>query len=531
VERAQTPPASVPIGFLYLVSVVEGAAVMAVELVAARMIGVYFGNSLDVWAAVLAVTLFGLASGYYLGGVVSDRASGAGVLFAVVGLSAVLVAAMPYWGDLLMRGSLSFEVQTASLVAAMLFLFPPLVCFGAVSPLVVELISRDRRRAGRAAGTVYAISTVGGILMTLLVGFYLIPRLGLRVSALGVAAGLCLLPVAYFVRRRRWTAALLVVLPVIVAVTSGWGQARIKNAGRFQILHISDGLLGQLAVLETVRPDTQETVRVLLINNVSQNLVHVPSFRSKWRYVHRIALYSSLQPAGSRVLVCGLGGGNLINEFDRLGFRIDAVEIDPRMEGLAREWFGMRGDARVFVDDARHFIKARSERYSIVVFDMASGDVQPVNVYTVEAFRELRSRIEPDGMLFLHYQNRLSGEGALAVESLGRTLAAAGWSVRLLDTGVDPTRVGEIVFVATPDPDLFDRLRRSDFPRRDRFADPFQFPRGDEMFAEYSFDGGLLLTDDWPILEHLHQPAVEQIRGEAFRRQLAELIADRVRFL
>ncbi len=54
--------------YLYLVAFIEGASVMAIELAGAKMIAPFFGTSLYVWASVLAVTLGGLAAGYFAGG-------------------------------------------------------------------------------------------------------------------------------------------------------------------------------------------------------------------------------------------------------------------------------------------------------------------------------------------------------------------------------------------------------------------------------------------------------------------------------
>ena len=54
--------------FLFLLAFMEGASVMACELLGAKMISPFFGSSLYVWAAVLGMTLFGLMSGYYTGG-------------------------------------------------------------------------------------------------------------------------------------------------------------------------------------------------------------------------------------------------------------------------------------------------------------------------------------------------------------------------------------------------------------------------------------------------------------------------------
>ena len=56
---------------LLVVSAVEGAALMAVELIGARVVAPTYGSSLYVWSAVLAMTVGGLTIGYALGGRVS----------------------------------------------------------------------------------------------------------------------------------------------------------------------------------------------------------------------------------------------------------------------------------------------------------------------------------------------------------------------------------------------------------------------------------------------------------------------------
>jgi predicted membrane-bound spermidine synthase len=516
---------------LYAVSVIEGGAVMGVELISAKMIGIYFGSSLYVWAAVLAVTLLGLATGYYAGGMVSSRRDSLSALVAVVTVSSILVALMPVWGDYVMKQSLGFSVQRASLQAAMVFLFPPLICFGMVSPLIVDLLSRHGKGAGQAAGTVYAVSTVGGIVVTLLVGFYLIPNLGLRLSAIGIGVVLAIIPLTLLAARRRFK-----VIIVLIFVLTGivWAEGRsqaLKESGRFMVRHRSDGLLGQVTVIETVRQGTNEHLRVLSINNISQNMIHLPSFRSKWRYVHRIALYASIKPGGSKALICGLGGGNVVNEFERLGFNVDAVEIDPRMDDIARNWFGMTESVRVVIDDCRHFLNTTDSAYDVVVLDMASGDTQPVNVYTFEAFQTIQDLLEPGGLVFLHYQGFLEGDRALAARSIGRTMTESGLSTRLLRTDTDPESVNEIMFLASNDSEVLESMIYESFERRDRFADPFDFPKGRELFLDLEFEGGYLLRDDWPVMERLHQPVVETLRGDGYRNQILELLADDVGFI
>ena len=61
---------------IYLFAALEGATVMAVQLISARMVAPYFGSSLYVWATVIGFTLLALAIGYFTGGVIANNYSG-----------------------------------------------------------------------------------------------------------------------------------------------------------------------------------------------------------------------------------------------------------------------------------------------------------------------------------------------------------------------------------------------------------------------------------------------------------------------
>ncbi|HZR79554.1 MAG TPA: fused MFS/spermidine synthase [Candidatus Binatia bacterium] len=187
---------------LLVVSFVEGGALMAVELLGARAVAPYFGSSLYVWSIVLATTVGGLTAGYALGGRMAGGDRRSEVLVWVLAIAAALVALLPITSAAVMGATAGLDLRAAILVSCAAFLLPPLVAFGMVSPLVIGLVSTDLAAVGRAAGTVYAVSTVGGVVATFLYGFLLIPFGGVRASALATAAALALLPPLALLDRR-----------------------------------------------------------------------------------------------------------------------------------------------------------------------------------------------------------------------------------------------------------------------------------------------------------------------------------------
>ncbi|HRD40758.1 MAG TPA: fused MFS/spermidine synthase, partial [Bacteroidia bacterium] len=99
---------------IYIVSFFEGAAVMATELCGSKLIAPYFGSSLYVWAAVIAITLGSLAAGYFYGGKLSEKNDRVKKLSLVLLIAALYMGAMPFianlFGPIALRFGLLFSV-------------------------------------------------------------------------------------------------------------------------------------------------------------------------------------------------------------------------------------------------------------------------------------------------------------------------------------------------------------------------------------------------------------------------------------
>lgn len=503
-----------PLKSYLLIAFVEGAAVMASELLGAKMIAPFYGSSLLVWSSVIGVTLAALATGYFVGGYLADKITGNTLLFTVLAIGSAFIGLMPVLARLIMDATLGLGVRTGSLVSTFVFLFPPLVCMGMVSPIIIRLASRDVQHTGRTAGTVYAVSTVGGILATFLVGFYAIPIWGITLPALVAAAGLGVFPILYFLSSKRFPISIGLII-LMAGLFLGLGREKADPS----VLYQSEGLLGQVIVsqFEHIVRDTVYHNRVLFVNRLPQANIDLQTRNSLWPYVHSTSTIASIKPPGSKALILGFGGGSVADEFLRLGFQVEGCEFDERIANAAKAYFYPDQNVHIYVDDARHFVRTTQNRYDIVMFDVFSGEHQPPHVLTLESFHEVKRIIAPDGLVIVNFTGILSGERGLGARSLIKTLQEAGYDLRLLAMpGAEESR--NLVFVASPAKLDFSNLsvaRQNECCRRiTRVPIPLPFTSLERINLTDAF----VLRDDQPILELLNLPVNEAWRKLAMGR-------------
>lgn len=157
------------------------------------------------------------------------------------------------------------------------------------------------------------------------------------------------------------------------------------------------------------------------------------------------------------VLVVGAGAGNDVSLLLALGARyVDAVEIDPEIVALGRERNLARpyADPRVHlhVDDARAFFRKTGRRYDVIV--VGTLDSQTLlsgrttlrldnYVHTLEAMRDARARLKPDGRLITYHWSEFQYIAARIYQNLYRAFGAP-----VLALQIDRPVLFNMVFVA-----------------------------------------------------------------------------------
>lgn len=479
---------------------------MACELIGAKLLAPFFGSSLYVWAAALALTLGGLTTGYFVGGRLSKKYNGSKrLLYWVLIIAGLLLVVMPYTSHLIMNETIMLSLEAGTVVSLLCFMFPPLAFMGMVSPIIINLLTQEASTAGNSAGNVYAISTLGGILYTFLMGFYIIPEFGLKYPAVFSGAFLAFFPFIALLRQGQltaWGTPLLMVLLVWLSLSSS-----VQYNEDYQVQYQSEGILGQVKVVDHPAygfTKDGQMGRGLIVNNTLQTFVAVSdNYKySIWDWANYFPTAASIYPPGSKVLLLGLGGGTLVKQLRTLGFDIQAVEIDRRIYEVSVDYFNMPADTKVSIDDARHYLKTCQEKFDIIIYDTFLSESVPEHLLTLEGLQDALHLLKPDGMIMSNFYGFIEGRKGKAARSVYKTFLQSGLEVELLATpGEENSR--NLIFLASRKEQDFTstRFEASMFPPIENLYNFFLQPSAIDTANAF------VLSDYQPRLTKLYAPA------------------------
>ncbi len=470
---------------LYLVVAFTGAAVLAVETLAFRVLAPYFGNTIYSFSSVVTVVLGALSLGYLHGGVLADRvasyrqffvliAAGGGATLIFFTLAQVLLPMVLSWVPSLVWGPL---------VGAALVFFIPAYVLGMLSPYAIALIYRERPEVGigHVAGRTFAFSTAGSIVGSVGTGFFLIPYVSISTSLIAISLSLMLLGMVGLVsyaRVRPGEIALIIIVAgasTLMSVAVGTTPSSVFVSG--DLVFAADGRYERIAIYDTTL--FNQPTRLLLLDRSYSSGINPLTGGLVFPYTRYIELYTSLTPAPEHMLVLGGGAatvGKVVYDAEAQ-VNVDVVDVEPLLPELSREYFGVPDSPRLtyHTDDARRFLLRGTTSYDVIFGDVYSSIYSiPSHVMTEEFFTLVRERLSPDGMFLLNVIATLEPYPESLLYSSVRTLEEVFPSVTVFAV-TDPSsyRVQNIMLLALPyEPasSVADMLRDGD-GRSERFAD------------------------------------------------------------
>jgi len=425
---------------------------MAVEILGTRVVAPVFGVDLFVWSALLSVTLLALAIGYLLGGKSADRSPGPkGVGYVLLG-SGLLLALSVLLRRPVLSAAQGLGPRLGPLVSAAVLFGPALTVMGMMGPLAIRASAHDPARSGRRVGFIYAVSTAGSFVATLLVGFVFIPRFETRTIAWFVSSVLALAGGAFLARFRKLSA-----LAAVAVVGLGLLPDRRALPEGLHVRARSQSLYGLLEVIE----DDNRRLRVLRADHSLIGAQWMTDGSSAFDFVNIISLAPLLRPNAKDVLQIGLGIGSAPMQMARAGLKNDVVELDPQVVAYAREFFGFTPNGLVAAEDGRRFLVETTKTYDIIVHDTFTGGTTPEHLLTQEAFEQVHSRLRRNGLMVLNFVGHQRGPGAagalLTLATL-RTVFRGVRAFRDVSPSEGPDELSNIVFFASDGPLDFSNL-------------------------------------------------------------------------
>jgi spermidine synthase len=360
------------------------------------------------------------------------------------------------------------ETVYVTLVAPLLVMGIPVVCFGAAFPFIQALVATRVDVLGRRTGRLLAANVTGNVAGTLVTGFVLLDRLG-TAGTLRLLAALLVVPAVVACRPRplaagaaALTAAALVVLPT--------------NHGLWALLHSApaDGFVAveERACLDTLarRPAGQ----VLYVNGASQNAYPYDDF-----HVLIGLLPSLVHPDPDRALAVGLGIGGTtfglalderlddVRTVEICGGQVDLVRHLAEQE-RSPESIRLLADERVdlvIADGRKDLLDTEPDSLDVVVVDtLRPQSGYSGNLYSREFYELVTDRLD-DGGVFTQWL------------PTDRTLDTMQETFPHLLVFTVPTYFGSRFAIASERPLAFDRdriLRALDDADTSTFPDGFE---------------------------------------------------------
>lgn len=456
---------------------VSGAVLMALEIAGSRVLAPHFGNSVFVWGSLISVVLVALSLGYYLGGRLADRFPSRMLLNSICVAVSISLFGVAFFSHDVCEWLVSTGASERSgpLLASVLLFLPSSLGMGLVSPFALRLATQSMESIGRSSGTLYALSTVGSILGTMLMTFVLIPQFELPVILKGLAVvmllvGILTLPVS---SNRRG------VPIVFVAVSTLAAGGLLHEAPSGDKLRPGDRV-----VLDVDSPYHHISVidnagsRQLRFDQFVETAIRKdPPHDTLAAYTNYFHLAFLARPKIERTLFIGAGGGVGPRTFHKQSpeMDIDVVDIDSKVLDIAQKYFFLEQSPRIrtFAQDGRMYLRKTDVKYDCLILDAFTiGGRIPFHLATREFFTLCRDRLRPGGLFIMNINSALEGADSQIFRSMLRTLNTVfrHTDVFALDRKLRPANQStNIILIATDDaspmsPELWNSRARRNLP-------------------------------------------------------------------
>ncbi len=378
---------------------VSSAAVLVLEILAARLLAPYVGVTLEVYTAIIGVVLAGIALGSWLGGKAADRYDPRTLIGPLIVAGGVLAFVTIPLVDGLGAGLRGAGPATTTIITFLAF-FAPAAVLTAVTPAIIKLQLDSLDETGRVVGRLSAIGTTGAIVGTFLTGFVLVAAMPTRPVIRILAVLLILLGLGVTIWLQRMRAVSLTTLAVILA--GGAMSFAASHPCQYESAYYCAYI---------VADEERDDGYALLLDTLRHSYVdlndpaHLEFDYTAW-FGDAI---TAIAPEGEPVDALHIGGAAMTMprylRHEHPGSTSTVLELDQLLVDLAEDELGFEpgSDIEVVVGDARLSAgQLDQDGYDLVIGDAFGGVAVPWHLATREFTATLHGALHDEGVYVMN---------------------------------------------------------------------------------------------------------------------------------
>lgn len=399
---------------LELIVFLTGAIDMGLELVAARVLSPYVGSSNVVWTSIIGIILASMSIGYWIGGKIADKGAGKNTISLMLLYSALATAAISILETVIVKniaGVVDNLIIAAILCAIAVFSIPSFI-LAMVSPIAVKVRSDEENEVGTISGRISSLATIGSIFGTFLMGFVLIPHIG--VSNINIGITVILLGMSAITREKFDKEYILKLIAsiVVTAVLIVIGKFMFKKSNP-DILLDTDSEYSRIWVKEI--PTERTTYKTMQVDSGLESYIDLTTGEMGADYLKYYDLFDYYnKDAQSTMIIGGAGYTYPMHYLKKYSDKtIDVVEIDDKMTQIAKAEFGLDTEnsrLKIYNQDGRSFLNKSNNKYDTILIDAFKGLNAPFELTTYEAMSNARNMLNDNGMVITNIISSLEGD-------------------------------------------------------------------------------------------------------------------------
>ena len=405
---------------LEIIVFLSGAIGMGLELIAARVLSPYVGSSNVVWTSIIGIILVSMSLGYWIGGKRADKEANGNVLSRLLLGSALFTSIIPLLETIVVRefaGIVSNLIVAAILCAIIVFSIPSFI-LAMISPFAVKMKSMQETEIGSLSGRISSLSTIGSITGTFLMGFVLIPNIGVTNINIGITILLVVMSILARddINKKYILSTISLVVVMIILMFIGKWVFKLANP---EILVDTDSQYSRIWVKQVNTAKT--TYKTLQVDTGLESYIDTETGEMGAMYLRYYDLFEYLnKDAKSTLMIGGAAYTYPIHYLQKYQDKtIDVVEIDEKMTQIAEEQFGLNAKdkrLKIYTQDGRSYLNYSENKYDTILIDAFKGLNAPFELTTYEALVHAKNMLNDNGIVLTNIISSLEGEDTDFIE-------------------------------------------------------------------------------------------------------------------